>query len=41
MTTSGLVQRLSRRELIAMISMLTATGALAIDMMLPAFPSMR
>jgi DHA1 family bicyclomycin/chloramphenicol resistance-like MFS transporter len=41
MATSELSSRLSRRELIAMISMLTATGALAIDMMLPAFPSMR
>lgn len=41
MTASELSSRLSRRELIVMISMLTATGALAIDMMLPAFPSMR
>jgi DHA1 family bicyclomycin/chloramphenicol resistance-like MFS transporter len=41
MSSSALASCLSRRELIAMISMLTATGALAIDMMLPAFPSMR
>ena len=41
MASSELSSHLSRRELIAMISMLTATGALAIDMMLPAFPSMR
>ena len=39
--TTGTRPALSRRELVAMISMLTATGALATDMMLPAFPSMR
>lgn len=33
--------RVSRRELVALISMLTATSALATDMMLPAFPSLR
>lgn len=39
--TAPTPSRLSRRELVALISMLTATGALATDMMLPAFPSMR
>ncbi len=39
--TAPTLSRLSRRELVALISMLTATGALATDMMLPAFPSMR
>lgn len=43
-TTSALAhldQHLSRREFTAMMSMAMASAALAIDMMLPAFPEMR